>query len=107
MAKGQYQIPFINGNLCDYASGYYATQPGFQWKDNYIFDDELEYISFSKGRSSVQMNLRSTTDGRCYNMSIADFSWCILQGLLIDKKIKYRFTFAKKGTNYMLVPYQG
>ena len=105
MVKGQYKIPFSNGNLISWSGRYVQSLPGFQWKDNFIFDDELEYVGFSKGRSSVQMNLKSTTDGCCYNMSMADFSWCIMHNLLIDRKIKYRFTFAKKGTHYMLVPF--
>lgn len=102
MAKGQYQIPFTaSGDLS--ASGY-ASSGGIIWKDNFRFTDELEFTGFRHSRSSVQIHLKSVTDGRRYNMSLNDFSQCILENLFVSKRINTEFTFAKKGTKYMLTP---
>lgn len=101
MAKGQYQIPFdSNGDLMEASYGW--NKHNIVWKDNYRFHDELEYTGYSHGRSSCHMQFKSTTDGRKYHMTIGDFHDSLVKKLFVDNKIKAEFTFAKRGTHYML-----
>lgn len=111
MAKKKYQIPFDpNGNLVNYPFGdkCWDNKAGAYvpviWQDNEEFYDELEYVDYSHGRSSVQMYFKSKINGRQYNMSLDDFSECIKKGLFKDNTIITEFTFAKRGTNFMLKP---
>lgn len=102
MAKGQYQIPFdASGNLMEAVYGW-SNHNQVTWKDNYKFTDELEYVGYSQGRSSCHIELKSTTDNRQYHMTIGDFHECVIKRRFVDNKIKEEFTFAKRGTHYML-----
>lgn len=95
MKIGQYKIPFDkNGNLVCYA--------GYSWVeklvDNYIFEDELEYVCYGRGRSSVTFEFISLKDGRKYEMFISDFDSIVNE--MKNGKIKGKFTFVKKGQNF-------
>lgn len=97
MAKGNYQIPFDkNGNQMSYGDEWFSPT----WKDNYEFKDRLEYYGYGRGRSSITMDFKSTTDGKRYSMFISDFDdiVCDLENGIIEGK----FTFVKKGRNFGL-----
>lgn len=101
MTKGQYQIPFDKqGNLQEAVYGW--NRADVVWKDNYKFQDELMYNGYSRGNSSCHINFKSATDNREYHMTIGDFHECIMNNLFADKRIKAEFTFAKRGTHYMM-----
>lgn len=109
--KGNYKIPFDGkGNLLNYVSTdtYYDYDLGqhvsVDWKDNYVFNDELEYESYSHGRSSVQIYFISKLSKRKFNMSLNDFDLILKAKAFIDNTVKGTFTFAKRGANYMLTP---
>jgi len=73
-------------------------------KSNYIFKDSLQIIDYYKGRSAVGVQLRSTTDGSKYSMSIKPFmdmiSKCVITQGITDTR---EWTFIKRGANYSLV----
>jgi hypothetical protein len=92
---GDYKIPFRNGNQLDYE--YFCTNPGIEWLDNFEFEDELTFKHYGRGRSSVTFTLERT-NGKTVSMFVSDFSDAVPK--LVDGKLKGRFTFVKKGTNY-------
>lgn len=121
MAKKQLKIPFQqNGDLIGYTYGndtagatYWA---GYNqttnmpinlpvvWEDNFKFKDSFEYAGYSKGRSSCHIYLRSTTTNRKHFVLISDFDLLMKKIGLNDNKITWEFTFAKRGSNYMMIP---
>lgn len=65
--------------------------------ENYVFEDTLTYVTWTRGRSSVKFEFKRT-DGRMVGMFVSDFSDILRD--LVDGKIKGKFTFAKRGANY-------
>lgn len=75
------------------------------WLDNYIFNDDLLYIKYSGGRSSMSMILQSLNDGKRYYMFWKYFDQCIRRpdnqpGPIFSGK----WTFIKIGCNYSIKP---
>lgn len=95
-------IPFgkSDNQLVDYVSNLYKDS--VNWKDNYEFDDIMIAESVSRGRSSATFKFISELDGRIYNVFMKDLLEMIKYGEFIDGKIKGKFTFCKRGTNYGL-----
>lgn len=69
------------------------------FKPNKNFYDELEYVGYSRGRSSIKINFKSLLTNIHYEMFMTDFN-----DLLINKcfnnPLKGNFTFCKRGANY-------
>lgn len=94
--SGKYKIPFNkNGNMVDYPIRW---NENCEWKDNYIWDDILEYSSYGRGRSSISFKFKSKMNGKEYYMFVSDFDNIICE--LNKGMIKGNFTFVKKGKNY-------
>jgi len=109
--KGQYKIPFdLKGNLLDWISRdnkYYDSKGVYVdavLEDNFKFHDILEYTGYSQGRSSAHMHFKSINSHRKFHMTLKDFHQILVKKLMISNKFEGDFTFAKRGSNYMLVP---
>lgn len=93
---GNYQIPFDDdGNQLDY-------NPNYSWNptnlvDNFIFEDELSYVSFGRGRSSITFSF-VRTNGKTVSVFASNLVEFIPH--FVNGKIKGRFTFVKKGANF-------
>lgn len=74
--------------------------PPYEWRDNYAFNDTLQFMGFNNMKTSVQAKFKSLTDGKSYTMFLSELERCININVIHDRKIKGVFTFAKKGTNY-------
>ena len=91
---GQYPIPFDgDGNLLSYP---YGTE---EWRDNYVFEDTLTYVTYYRGRSSVTIGFKDS-NGCSYEMFISDFDELITSKGLFGKSVRGKWTFVKKGQNY-------
>lgn len=92
--KKRYKIPFDKYGLINY--------PLFvcDWKDNYTFNDTLEYFDYRKGRSGVQFYFKSISNGQEYGMFISDFDKMMKTKKLFDNKVSGLWSFHKKGQNY-------
>lgn len=96
MAKktGNYQIPFDkDGNLLSY-----PYNPA-EWRDNYVFEETLEYRTYYRGRSSATIEFNDS-DGHRYEMFLSDFHNVMQAKGLDGKKVTGKWTFIKKGQNY-------
>ena len=69
------------------------------WKPNKIFDDELEYIGYGRGRSSIKLYFKSRLSNKEYEMFMSDFNKLMIDGKF-DNPLKGKFTFCKRGLNY-------
>lgn len=113
MAKKEYKIPFEqNGNLLSYV-GYGGNtyfdykvkqQLPIVWEDNQVFQDSFEYAGYSQGRSSCHIYLKSTVNNRKHFVLLSDFDRIMKKGWMNNNIISGKFTFAKRGANFMMVP---
>lgn len=95
MAKGNYQIPFDDkGNMLTYDWGYNVIHH----VDNHEFEDELEYVDYGRGRSSVTFKFKRLQTGTTVEFFVSTFSDIIPH--INEGKIHGRFTFVKQGSNY-------
>lgn len=91
-----YKIPFDeNGNMMTYTDSWCTSH---ELKDNFEWEDELVYTDYSKGRSAVNFEFTSRKTGKIYNMFLSDFCRNII--FLEDGKLKGKFTFIKRGSNF-------
>lgn len=71
------RVPFNprTGDLLDYVDSYTERSIGVEWKNNFEFDAELEYVGYSRGRSSAQMLFQAHTGTKYFgvNMFLTDF----------------------------------
>lgn len=94
MSKAIYQIPFDkHGNQLDYEAWDVA-----EMLDNFKFNDELAFICYGRGRSSVTFTMQRKSTGRTVSMFVSDFSDAI--PMMVNGRISGDFTFVKKGQNY-------
>lgn len=97
---GDYKIPFRDGNQMEYEFNYYKdgklNSPILV--DNFEFEDELEFIDYGRGRSSVTFTFERLSNAKTVSMFVSDFSGAIPH--MINGKLKGKFTFVKKGQNY-------
>jgi hypothetical protein len=96
MAKQKvvHQIPFDEaGNQLHYPMSQTTT-----WKDNYQFPDELQYISYARGRSAAYFQFESTITKRRFTMFLTDFDAIVKH--LVDGKLSGTWTFCKRGENF-------
>ncbi len=111
MAKAKYKIPFNQkGEMITYESGgtyyNYKTQKHEPviWEDVSVFKDTVEYAGYDVGRSACRILLKSVVTKRQYSVLISDYDRLMKEVGLIDNAITADFTFAKRGSNYMMVP---
>lgn len=113
------QVPFLeNGSLVGYADPWKdSTNPQnagcdvgwrksqcFTFRDNFEFDDELEYNGYGGGRSAMSMYLKSKTTGASYPMFWKHFEGLIRKGCAAGPSFRGRWTFCKQGQNYSIKP---
>lgn len=107
--KGLYQIPFHpkQGGVLHYAGDFYHwtkdaegkdIRLGPEWKMNYEFDAELEYVTYYRGRSAAYFHFRDTSTGAEHSMFMTDFEETIPH--MVRGRIRGTWTFIKRGQNY-------
>jgi hypothetical protein len=91
---GNYEIPFDDeGNQLTYEWWYTKAKT-----PNFIFEDTLEYKSYSKGRSAVEFKFERESSGKSVSFSISQAE--ALFPLMVKGKVSGRFSFVKRGQNY-------
>ena len=99
MKKGDYQIPFdSNGDMLTYAGHGMMHGTTVTWKDNFQWDDNLEYESYGKGMSAIHIYFRSLVSGKKYTMFMTDFHDIIKD--MVTGRLSGTFTFQKRGMNF-------
>lgn len=95
----QGKVPFDKmGNLCTYPSGVY------EWRDNYVFDDQLKIVRLMKGRSAAGVIVENDKGNKFY-ITLNTLTE-ILQKYTVNKGTlpALSWTFQKRGLNYLVVP---
>lgn len=97
MAKKTYKIPFDKeGNQLEWADDLWME--GVVWREPEIFEDELEFERYSRGRSAATFHLKRKSNGASVTMFMSTFTESI--PFMVKGKIKGKFEFIKRGTNY-------
>ena len=91
-----YQIPFDkDGNHMHYPENWRNPV----WKDNYEWEDVIEYQTYSRGRSAANIIFRSAlSKKREYTVFLTDFSDMV--PFMVRGVVSGTFTFVKRGQNY-------
>lgn len=99
MAKktGNYEIPFDkDGNQVSYKRHWVSYEdvdvPNFEFEDTLVLKD------YAKGRSAVTISWVRESNGKEVTMFLSDF--IPVAKVMCGGKIKGRFTFVKKGSNF-------
>lgn len=72
----------------------------WEWKENFVFHDDMKFTGFSRGCSSAKAVFESRLDGKQYAMFLTDLADAISgERFFKDRLIGY-FTFCKRGQNY-------
>lgn len=110
-----FQVPFdAEGNVPFLPQKAYAIttqglyRPNYQlykWKDNYIFEDTLQYEKAEKSNSSVVFYFRSTTTNNLYPMLLLDFLGLVKNFDLHKGMVKSKWTFIKVASYYGIIPW--
>lgn len=116
-----WKVPFLNDNMVSYAEEWWINGPHFkdklEFKDPYEFDDELAFVRYAKGRSSITITLESTANGVQYDTTLGGFIDMINAGVLRSIEpnptlhprgeravaISGKFGFAKRGTSVAVI----
>jgi hypothetical protein len=100
MAKTDYKIPFnsLTNQMLSYPEPWQHMQEIIVWKDNIEWDDELQYETYSRGRSAINFIFKSNITGTQYLMFVSDFDNVV--PFMIQGKLKGRFICHKQGCNY-------
>lgn len=94
--KGDYKIPFdAEGNMLSYAP--WGGDP--EWRDNKPFEATMEFLGYSRGRSSALMWFRDASNFK-YPVFLSDFDK--VARLMVHGTITARWVGTKRGTNYGL-----
>jgi len=70
------------------------------WKENFVFEDDMQFIGFYRGCSSAGATFKSLNDGKECNVFLKDLSDMILADGFRSGIIRGKFTFCKRGQNY-------
>lgn len=98
MAKKEITIPYDkNGNMLQWDYDTYYT---FGRRNNSIWADVLEYIGYGRGRSAAYFKWQSVFTKRIYYMFISDMNDVLLNTNMVDREVKGRFTYIKRGQNF-------
>jgi hypothetical protein len=109
MPKEPIKIPFNDkGHQMTYAESWQKIT----WKDNYVFEDELQFIDYARGRSAVHFTFQSVSTGKQFIASVSFvsdlFRGKFTENVFFQKTetgalhMKGRFTFRKQGANYFI-----
>ena len=98
MAKGDYQIPFLNGKFQSYVETWRGKQ--IEWRDNCEFEAKMKIIGYGRGRSSAVFDLEDQATKEQYSMFMSDTMHLIATTNLKKGCVSGVWTFCKKGTNY-------
>ena len=108
--KKKYKIPFSkhDGHLISYdyvGIDNQVDDENVEYRNNYVFEDDLQYIRYNGGRSAMSMIVRSLRDGTEYSMFWTYFNWCIKQPTITPGPVFHgKWTFIKTGCNYSICP---
>jgi hypothetical protein len=106
MYKGM--IPFDKyDNVMSYTSRQYPDKPDLRsegaWRENYVWEDELQLIKMEKGRSAAHFIFQSRLTGKTYVMFMTDLTKFLLKGTMTAGIIKGKWAFTKKGQNFGVI----
>lgn len=76
----------------------------YDWKDNFEFDDELEFTDFYRGRSAAGFEVISRLSGLKYPVFLVDLLTILQTMSISDGCVVGRWTFAKRGIAYGIKP---
>lgn len=108
--KKKWKLPVDknSGTPFTFVDGYEEKHFDIDWVEPYQFEDTLELVDYIKGRSAVNMIFESKTDGRRYSAGLGGFfdmcATCQVNNTEKSFTITGKFTFAKRGQNYLMVP---
>lgn len=72
--KAPLRVPFgPKGEPLYWVPSNWVPPNGYCWLDNFVFDDGLAIVGFSRGRSAANFDLLSVNDGRRYTIFLTDF----------------------------------
>ena len=97
-----YPISTETGELLDYTWNNYPDDHNgrVQWVENRVFEDELKYAGFHRGRSAAGFDFVSVRDGKQYPMFMTDFDDVLRNCRLNRDRLVGKFTYCKRGANY-------
>ena len=93
MKKSTWKLHYLNGKVRWYSGDKYDEE-----RDNFVWDDKLEYDGYGRGCSSCVIFFKSLNDRKEYTMFMTDFNDIV--DLLNKGCIEGQFTFCKRGMNY-------
>jgi len=70
------------------------------WKPAEEFEDTLQFIEYSRGRSSVFFLFKSLTNGSTYPIFVSDFSDMIVSTKILNGVVSGKWVAHKKGANF-------
>ena len=71
-----------------------------KWVENRVFEDDLEYDGYHRGRSAAGFDFKSIKDGKRYPMFLKDFDDAMRNCRVFKNRLIGKFTFCKRGCNY-------
>ena len=109
------KVPFFQGNLMSYPwFPNHDKLKQIEWKDSFVFTDDLVWDRFERGRSAVTIYLKSKNNGKEYPCFISSFEKIILSDCIEKRKLvtesdsntmfSGHFGFIKRGENYSITP---
>lgn len=87
-------VPFHDGNQLSYVSGW---ERGVYWEQNSVFEDELTFVRSERGRSAAHF-IFQRKNGKEVVVFMKDLTEMF--PLFVKGKVKAKFTFCKRGSNY-------
>lgn len=90
------------GELLPYSYfDYPETHNGdIEWRENCVFQDDLRYDGYYRGRSAAGFRFVSENDGKTYNMFMKDFDDAMKARRFFKDRLIGQFTYVKRGQNY-------
>ncbi|MGH7238777.1 MAG: hypothetical protein ACREHG_01795 [Candidatus Saccharimonadales bacterium] len=95
------KAPFdLKGNLMSFPEPIYANERLNQpdWRDVGTFEETLEYVDYTRGRSSVNFIWRDVRSGREYPMFVTDLD-SIMTNICVGR-LRATWEIGKRGMNY-------
>jgi hypothetical protein len=96
--KKPLRVPFDkDGNFVSYPL---FDGEEYNYKDNCVFNDTLQFESFYRGRSSAGATFISTITKKVYTMFLIDLSNLLLNKTIVNGKVEGSWCFVRRGVNY-------
>ena len=89
------EVSIAKGSLVAYP----LDDKNLKWVQNKVFEETLEYIGNSRGRSSATFQFKDST-GAKYSMFMKDMNDLLMTKDIINGKIKGFWTYCKRGRNF-------